>query len=460
MAPVEDDPFAGQAGAFGVASPGELANVQPNILNKIFGGLVNSLVTLPKRAVDASANRLMGGDYDPGPVLEAAMLPMGTGAIAGVPMRAGEAVLGAGPIRAYHGSPHDFDKFSMSKIGTGEGAQAYGHGLYFAESEGVARSYRDALQQFSINGKAADGMDPSHIAAVTLKNYGGNKAKAIDDLQMVATRGPEAERGAASEALDMLRSDATLPKVSGGKMYEVQIKADPDHFLDWDKALKDQPKAIQDLYNAKIVGGLKTRELGVNPNLGPLTDVIHPDGGSLGVFTKEQLPDVLANPAKYVPARGENFYRSLHEDAIRGGKPEPAKVKELQVVDQLRNAGIPGIKYLDQGSRGVPTVGNGRVAGRGDGKFDIVDDFGVQAGPFDTKAEAMQYLNPEKNMTRNFVVFDDKLVDIIKKYGIAGLSMMPPATAAFLSNRIKPVEHDPFGPALVAVDHDPFAEKL
>ena len=37
-------------------------------------------------------------------------------------------------IRAYHGSPHDFDKFDLSKIGTGEGAQAYGHGLYFAEN--------------------------------------------------------------------------------------------------------------------------------------------------------------------------------------------------------------------------------------------------------------------------------------------------------------------------------------
>src|SRR5215471_5241978 len=32
-------------------------------------------------------------------------------------------------IKAFHGSPHDFDKFSMAKIGTGEGAQAYGHGL-------------------------------------------------------------------------------------------------------------------------------------------------------------------------------------------------------------------------------------------------------------------------------------------------------------------------------------------
>src|SRR6056297_1915248 len=51
----------------------------------------------------------------------------------------------SGAMRLYHGSPHDFDKFSMDKIGTGEGAQAYGHGLYFAENEDVARGYRDAL---------------------------------------------------------------------------------------------------------------------------------------------------------------------------------------------------------------------------------------------------------------------------------------------------------------------------
>ncbi|WP_434127511.1 hypothetical protein, partial [Enterococcus faecium] len=48
-------------------------------------------------------------------------------------------------ITAYHGSPHDFDKFSLDKIGTGEGAQAYGHGLYFADAEDVARGYRDRI---------------------------------------------------------------------------------------------------------------------------------------------------------------------------------------------------------------------------------------------------------------------------------------------------------------------------
>jgi len=48
-------------------------------------------------------------------------------------------------IDAYHGSPHGFEQFDSSKIGTGEGAQAYGHGLYFAEHEPIARGYRDNL---------------------------------------------------------------------------------------------------------------------------------------------------------------------------------------------------------------------------------------------------------------------------------------------------------------------------
>ena len=36
----------------------------------------------------------------------------------------------ANKIKAFHGSPHSFDRFSTDSIGTGEGAQAYGKGLY------------------------------------------------------------------------------------------------------------------------------------------------------------------------------------------------------------------------------------------------------------------------------------------------------------------------------------------
>ena len=54
---------------------------------------------------------------------------------------------GIAELIAYHGSPHRFKKFDASKIGTGEGAQSYGHGLYFAENPKVAKGYRDALSK-------------------------------------------------------------------------------------------------------------------------------------------------------------------------------------------------------------------------------------------------------------------------------------------------------------------------
>lgn len=46
---------------------------------------------------------------------------------------------------AWHGSPHQFDKFSLEHIGTGEGAQAYGWGLYFASKREVSEWYRNKL---------------------------------------------------------------------------------------------------------------------------------------------------------------------------------------------------------------------------------------------------------------------------------------------------------------------------
>ena len=36
-------------------------------------------------------------------------------------------------VDAFHGSPYMFDKFTTEKIGTGEGAQAFGWGLYFTD---------------------------------------------------------------------------------------------------------------------------------------------------------------------------------------------------------------------------------------------------------------------------------------------------------------------------------------
>lgn len=62
-------------------------------------------------------------------------------------------------VKAYHGSPYKFDKFSTSKMGTGEGAQAFGWGLYFTDLKGVAENYADVLT----NEKRIEDFDLSKI---------------------------------------------------------------------------------------------------------------------------------------------------------------------------------------------------------------------------------------------------------------------------------------------------------
>lgn len=48
---------------------------------------------------------------------------------------------------AWHGSPYDFDKFDLGAIGTGEGAQAHGWGLYFAKKKTVSKNYQKVLSK-------------------------------------------------------------------------------------------------------------------------------------------------------------------------------------------------------------------------------------------------------------------------------------------------------------------------
>jgi len=46
-----------------------------------------------------------------------------------------------------HGSPYEFDKFLLENVGTGEGRQAFGYGLYFTESSDIAKSYAKKLSE-------------------------------------------------------------------------------------------------------------------------------------------------------------------------------------------------------------------------------------------------------------------------------------------------------------------------
>jgi hypothetical protein len=72
----------------------------------------------------------------------------------------------------WHGSPHAFEKFALDKIGTGEGAQAYGHGLYFAENRKVAEDYKNSLTTGRLS-----------VMQRNLDAFGGDHDRAIAALQ-------------------------------------------------------------------------------------------------------------------------------------------------------------------------------------------------------------------------------------------------------------------------------------
>jgi hypothetical protein len=238
---------------------------------------------------------------------------------------------------AYHGSPHTFDQFDTAKIGTGEGAQAYGHGLYFAEQEAVARNYRDALT----NKRVPDG---EHIDKVAF-----NVVRAGPDMPdaelapFIRNVYPDASDERVRQALSTARANQ-----QAGSMYQVRINADPNDFLDWDRPLSEQSERVRRAFSHEG-----------NANL-PGSEAYH------------RLQDAAVS------------------NKILPNAPIDTPLVKLQ-AQHLRDAGVPGIRYLDQGSRG---------AGEG---------------------------------SRNFVVFDPRIIDIMKRYGVAA-----PVAAAILAGTMQP----------------------
>ena len=104
-------------------------------------------------------------------------------------------------ITAFHGSPHKFSKFDMSKIGTGEGAQAYGHGLYFAENPKVAKDYKEKLGNLP---------NMIHYDGTPLINLPAGEKEALNQLEraMPTFKGPKVGGGELgfSDAVEFARN--------------------------------------------------------------------------------------------------------------------------------------------------------------------------------------------------------------------------------------------------------------
>lgn len=252
---------------------------------------------------------------------------------------------------AYHGSPYDFGKFSLGHIGRGEGAQAFGWGLYFAGRRGIAEDYRKKLSAEKEKKSAKDvqidrkvyrraGKIPDYVSQGKNRYYEGkveyeaitsflrnnrDKQKALDELQRridyyrnleEVESDSEAKWHASrlEEAYEFLEA-ADIKEAQNfkkdGQLYEVDIPED-DVLLLWDSPLSGQPE--------KVVKALE----------------------GIGIDTSPQQT-------------GEQLYRAL---AKHMRSPRAAS-------EHLNSLGVKGIKYLD---------GTSRRDGEGTYNFVVFDD--------------------------------------------------------------------------------------
>jgi GNAT superfamily N-acetyltransferase len=261
-------------------------------------------------------------------------------------------------LTAYHGTPHKVDKFSMDKIGTGEGAQAYGWGLYFAENKAVGEEYRrslsdnmlsrDVLKEYFKEGAiipSYGGMD-----RVVKLNLGVDVANWSVDVQAVVPDGKggwkkESDYGTGIRNHSTYPSPKNLDKlgIKRGNLYTVELLPDADDFLDWDKPLREQSDKVKEALAkvdnrlvkalAEVAAGGRPRDVAVSHGV----NVIDLYLGSGGAMVQTLGGDAAASKT-------------------------------------LAAAGIPGIRYLDGASRG-------------------------------------------KGGTSNYVIFDESLVKIIEENG-------------------------------------------
>lgn len=260
---------------------------------------------------------------------------------------------------AWHVSPHRFEKFSMNAIGSGEGAQVYGHGLYFAENPEVAQHYRDTLSTQSVDVKGIDPVLQKYSDRRVLQHL--NKA-----AEALADKGPDAvlrealkqaqasladyksrranmfipdERRAVRRLEELSAEEITLNR---GALYKVDVP-EGSRLLDYDKPLAEQsPRVRQALRDAGLWPEYKVSEGKGSSPVWLQTLVGGKELARETFRTEGGAQNAAAEREKAPTIKGEEIYNHLSQyelDHAAGAS------------ERLRKAGIPGLQYLDQGSR-------------------------------------------------------------------------------------------------------------
>jgi hypothetical protein len=323
------------------------------------------------------------------------------------------------PIRVYHGSGAEFTRPDMGKIGTGEGAQAYTHGLYWAGARGTGETYQRQAAEQAVD-RAYDRVDKM-ITATRQGNPG--KHYGTDDVKAMLSLDPElaplANDDRAVRSISHLLShgesiahnqpmtssavkawgdlDTSIGKTfkKPGHLYEGELYLDPAQMFNLDAPLSQQPESIFRMAQERGLTG-KPYDRRPAPAIGPGHDLYN------------------------------DLSRSLHEP---GGDNSKAAMDE-RATDVLRSYGVPGARYLDGVSRNVQLLSPDETT-HGQWLVKQIPNGHVHyRGSSEAEARAAY-----ENLSRNYVTYSDQPVLLLKRNGE---SIYPPANF-----RLVPVEGEP-----------------
>jgi hypothetical protein len=269
-----------------------------------------------------------------------------------------EQVPGLMGATAYHGTPHTIrGKFDISKVGTGEGAQAYGHGMYFAENPEVAKSYANlGTGNIAYRGHTEDVLNKLQKAGAdyntadlisTFVYEGGYKGGTSKDLAKFLKSYADTP-----EEIKLYKDLTSKPEVveainsyvspKQANLYKVDI---PDEYIptmmDYDKPLGQQSAVVKKALNEikKQITPEMKMELGGDMNLlfgkdvTPVQflntmEIIHPTGG-VGIGEK-MLNDLGVKGIRYKDAMSRGADKGTSNFVVF----DPTDVKILEKNSQ------------------------------------------------------------------------------------------------------------------------------
>jgi len=356
--------------------------------------------------------------------------------------RDGEPVTGAQrqeAIDAWHGSPHTFDEFSLEKIGTGEGAQAYGHGLYFADKPGVASEYKKQGQQGigsirryrpdidELSDEAWDEITP------VMRKYG-----MAGDIQPNQTQ-PGMIRGLLDDYGDRLSAaeKATLEQYAlpEGSLYNVDINVSQADLLNYDAPFSTQSETVQNalntIYKESSPGSFKDSlegkdvdqllkvadDMDRNNSFRELEDDDPPwDVESLKEaliysFDDADMADYMEGLEALPGQTGGSVYNQL-----------ASRMTDQEISKRMSELGVPGIRYSDAISRSTNMadrkMDNLVAKHNGDIEAGLAEFMqGIHEAPAEKAKMEEQFRRTLQNKTNNYVIFDPDNISVKTRNG-------------------------------------------